>query len=239
MADFYNRTLKNRGEVNTFSVVKFRSPTNGTVTTEEFSFPDDIKTSQPWIREAPVGDWFYAPGFIYDASSAIHFIIEAVTRDGNCALCIPIKADGSIDEEGEKMLLEVGKWMEACGEGIYGSHAWKILGEGTWDENGHLIKLPGGGLGKAQAEFRYATDDIRFTQGKDGAVYTFMMNPPEPGQTIRIKSLGKESGLKDTVGSVTLLGHDGKITWSRSEKALEITCPDQIPFQSAIVFRID
>jgi len=41
------------------------------------------------------------------------------------------------------------------------------------------------------------------------------------------------------VGSVTLLGHDGKITWSRSEKALEIICPDQIPFQSAIVFRID
>ena len=239
MADFYNRTLRDRGEVNTFSVVKFRRPTNGTVTTEEFSFPDDIKTSQPWIREAPIGDWFYAPGFIYDAPSAIHFIIEAVTRDGNCALCVPIKADGSIDEEGEKMLLEVGKWMETCGEGIYGSSAWKTLGEGTLDENGHLIKLPGGGLGKAQAEFRYATDDIRFTQGKDGAVYAFMMNPPEPGQTISVKSLGKEAGLKDTVGSVRLLGYDGDIKWNRGEKALEITCPDKIPFQSAIVFRID
>jgi len=66
-----------------------------------------------------------------------------------------------------------------------------------------------------------------------------MMNPPEPGQTIRVKSLGKEAGLKDTVGSVKLLGYDGTINWNRGEKALEITCPDKIPFQSAIVFRID
>ena len=182
---------------------------------------------------------FYAPCFIYDATSAIHFIIEAVTRDGNCALCVPIKADGSIDEEGETMLLEVGKWMETCGEGIYGSSAWKTLGEGTLDENGHLIKLPGGGLGKTQAEFRYAPDDIRFTQGKDGAVYAFMMNPPKPEQTISVKSLGKEAGLKDTVRSVKLLGYDGSIKWDRGEQALEITCPDMIPFQSAIVFRID
>ena len=239
MADFYNRTLRDRGEVNTFSVVKFRNPTNGTVTTEEFNFPDDIKTSQPWIREAPIGDWFYAPGFIYDASSAIHFIIEAVTRDGNCALCVPIKADGSIDEEGEKMLETVGIWMKVCGEGVYGSKAWKTLGEGTLDQEGYLIKLPGGGLGQAQAEFQYSHEDIRFTQGADGAVYAFMMNPPEPGNTIRIKSLGTGAGLKDSVKRVKLLGHKGKLKWSRNEDALEILCPDSLPFQSAIEFRID
>ncbi len=41
------------------------------------------------------------------------------------------------------------------------------------------------------------------------------------------------------MGSVKLLGYDGSIKWDRDEKALEITCPDKIPFQSAIVFRID
>ncbi|MBR5176240.1 MAG: alpha-L-fucosidase [Bacteroidales bacterium] len=239
MADFYNRTLRDRGEVNTFSVVKFRNPTNGTVTTEEFTFPDDIKTSQPWIREAPVGDWFYAPGFVYDASSAIHFIIEAVTRDGNCALCVPIKADGSIDEEGENMLETVGEWMKVCGEGVHGSKAWKTLGEGSLDQDGHLIKLPGGGLGKVQAEFQYSHEDIRFTQGVDGAVYAFLMNPPEPGNTIRIKALGTGAGLIDGVRKVKLLGHKGKLVWKRDEDALEIICPESLPFQSAIVFRID
>jgi len=36
IADFYNRSLQRRGEVNTFSIVKFRKKTNGTVNTEEF-----------------------------------------------------------------------------------------------------------------------------------------------------------------------------------------------------------
>ncbi|WP_432327850.1 hypothetical protein ACRQ5D_32490 [Mucilaginibacter sp. P25] len=67
IADFYNRTLARRGKVNTFSIVKFRNKTNGTVTTEGFGIPPDIKTDQPWIAEAPVGDWFYAPGFTYDS----------------------------------------------------------------------------------------------------------------------------------------------------------------------------
>ena len=88
IADYYNRTLKKRGIVNTFSIVKFRNNTNGTVNTEEFGVPANIKTDQPWIAEAPVGDWFYAPGFTYDSGMMIRYIIEAIARDGNAALCI-------------------------------------------------------------------------------------------------------------------------------------------------------
>ena len=238
MADFYNRTLRDRGEVNTFSVVKFRRPTNGTITTEEFDYPDDIKNDQAWIRETPVGGWFYAPGFIYDASSIIHFIIEAVCRDGNTAINIPMKPDGSLDDNCEQMLEEVGAWMEACGEGIYGSRAWKTMGEGPRDEKGHLAKIPGGGLGKQQAEFRYAPDDIRFTQGKNGAVYAFCMTVPSPGQVISIKSLGTRSGMMEQIKDVRLLGHRGRLGWQRTEEALEVTCPEELPFDSVIVFRI-
>lgn len=97
IADYYNRQLKTKGKVDGFSIVKFRHPTNGTVNTAEFDFPDSINASQPWIREAPVGDWFYAPNFTYDSGSMIRFIIEAIARDGNPihpwqeqkALCIP------------------------------------------------------------------------------------------------------------------------------------------------------
>src|ERR1035437_5335884 len=53
IADFYNRALQRRGQVNTFSIVKFRHKTNGTVTTEEFGVPPNINTNQPWIAEAP------------------------------------------------------------------------------------------------------------------------------------------------------------------------------------------
>ncbi len=35
MADYYNRVLKKRGKVDAFSIIKFRSPTNGAVNTAE------------------------------------------------------------------------------------------------------------------------------------------------------------------------------------------------------------
>ena len=92
MADFYNRTLQSRGEVNTFRIVKFRKKTNGTVNTEEFGIPATIKTDQPWIAEAPVGDWFYAPNFIYQSGMIIRYVIEAIARDGNAAVCISMSA---------------------------------------------------------------------------------------------------------------------------------------------------
>ena len=239
MADFYNRLLRDRGKVDGFSVVKFRRPTNGTVTTAEFGFPDDINTSQPWIREQPVGGWYWAPGFYYDAPSVCRFIIEAASRDGNCALNIAFRPDGSLDETCEEMLEEVGRWMEVCGEGIYGSHAWKVLGEGATDENGHLVKLPGGAMGREQADFPFTPQDIRFTLGQNGAVYAFCMKAPEPGQVIAIKSLGARAGLLEKIGKVRLLGYKGKLKWQRTEDALEITCPQEIPFPSVAAFRIE
>ena len=118
MADYYNRVLKKRGKVDVFSIIKFRKPTNGAVNTAEFDFPDTINASQPWIREAPVGDWFYAPGFTYDAGSMIRFIIEAICRDGNAALNIPMRPDGSIEDACVTMLEEVGRWMAINGEAV-------------------------------------------------------------------------------------------------------------------------
>lgn len=207
MADYYNRQLKNRGKVDGFSIIKFRHPTNGAVNTAEFAFPDTINVSQPWIREAPVGDWFYAPGFTYDSSSVIRFIIEAICRDGNAALNIPLRPDGSLDEECEKMLLEVGEWMDINGKAVYGSHAWKVLGEGEM-EDGHLRKLPGGGLGKHHKEYPFSPKDIRFTIGKDGALYAFLMSLPSSGETITIKSLGLPE-MK--VNEVSMLGSKRRI----------------------------
>jgi alpha-L-fucosidase len=88
MADYYNRTLKRRGEVNTFSIVKFRKKTNGTVNTEEHGFPN-IKTDQPWIGEAPVGDWFYAPNFTYDSGMMIRYLLKPLHAMAMPHYCFP------------------------------------------------------------------------------------------------------------------------------------------------------
>ena len=236
---FYNRALERRGKVDTFSIVKFRSKTNGTVTTEEFRIPAAIKTDQPWIGEAPVGDWFYGPDFTYDSGMMIHYIIEAVARDGNAALCIPMREDGSLDSGAVTMLQEVGAWMRRNGEAVYGSHAWKIPGEGEIVK-GELKMLPGGKLEQKHADFKFGSEDFRFTVGKDGALYAFCMTVPAAETTLKIKALGTDAHLLGRpVKSVKLLGHDGAPQWKQEPDALVISCPAAMPFATAVVFRIE
>ena len=239
IADYYNRTLKNRGVANTFSIVKFRQKTNGTVNTEEHGLPTDIKTDQPWIGETPVGDWFYAPDFTYDSGMMIRYIIEAIARDGNAAINIAILPDGSLDAGSVKMLKEVGVWMRRNGEAVYGSHAWKIPGEGEFVD-GKLKKLPGGALNRRQADFKYDAQDIRFTVGKNGALYAFCMNVPAPGMQLKIKSLGTDAKhFNKPVKDVRLLGYTGKLQWKLEADGLAITCPDKIPFATSVVFEVE
>ena len=237
MADFYNRALKKHGKADVFSVVKFRRPTNGTVTTAEFDFPDHVDTSQTWIREEAIGGWFFAPGFIYDPGSMIHFIIEAVCRDGCCALNIPVRPDGSLEEPCVSMLTEVGRWMDINGKAIYGSKAWVTLGEGQM-ENGKLRKLPGGHLNQQKADFKFDISDIRFTEGKDGSLYAFCMEVPKAGQIVKIKAMGKAAGHLTVVNKVKLLGHKGKLSWRQTDEALEITYPSGCDLKTSAVFQV-
>ena len=239
MADFYNRTLQRRKKVNTFSIVKFREKTNGTVNTEEFGVPANIKTDQPWIAEAPVGDWFYAPGFTYNSGMMIRYIIEAIARDGNAALCISLLPDGSLDEGSLKMLKEVGAWMHLNGEGIYGSHAWIIPGEGEIID-GKLKMLPGGALRQKHAEFKFDTQDFRFTVGKNGALYAFCMTVPKPGEQLKIKSLASNANnLEKPVTKMKMLGYKGNLKWKQEADGLIITCPKTMPFATSTVFKIE
>ena len=239
IADYYNRTLKNRGTVNTFSIVKFRNKTNGTVNTEEFGVPANIKTDQPWIAEAPVGDWFYAPDFTYDSGMMIRYIVEAIARDGNAALCISILPDGSLDEGSMNMLKKVGTWMKRNGEAVYGSHAWIIPGEGE-QINGKLKMLPGGSLNRKHAEFKFDAQDIRFTVGKNGALYAFCMNVPAPGMKLKIKSLGTDAKhFNKPIKDVKLLGYAGKLQWKMEADGLAIICPEKMPFATSVVFKVD
>lgn len=239
MAHFYNRALERRGEVDTFSIVKFRKPTNGTVTTEEFGVPPHINTSQPWIAEIPVGDWFYAPGFHYSSKAMIHYILEAVSRDGNACICVSPLPDGSLDDGSLKMLREVGEWMRTNGRGIYGSKAWVAHGEGQRD-GGHLRQLPAGKLGRRHAKFQFSERDFRYTVGKDGALYAWCMTVPKQGTKLRLTLLGKKSEHLDRpIKSVELLGSSRRLTWDQEPDALVIECPNTREFATAVGFRID
>jgi len=232
IADFYNTTLARRGAVDTFSIVKFRRKTNGTVNTEEGGIPRDIKTDQAWIAETPVGDWFYEPGFTYDSGMVVRYLLEEASRDGNVAVCISLLPDGSLDAGTRRMLKEIGEWMRLNGEGIYGSRAWVKYGEGSQH-------LPGGKLGSWQAKCVFKTDDFRFMVGADGCLYAYCMTVPAPGASLKITSLGADANLlAGQIKSVSLLGSNETLDWKQESDGLVITCPKQMPFRTAVGFKI-
>lgn len=236
IADFYNKTLERRGKVDVFSIVKFRKQTNGTVNTCETGIPENIKTDQAWIAETPVGDWFYGPNFVYSSDAVIRYLLEIVARDGAVGVSIPLRPDGSLDEGCVKMLKEVGEWMRINGQGIYGSSAWSVLGEG---KDGKLNVLPGGFIGANQANHSFYTTDFRFTVGKDGAIYAWCMTVPKAGDKLKIVSLGSDAGTgQKKVTSVELLGEKNKIEWKQEADGLNIVYPDSAHLKTAVGFRI-
>lgn len=237
IASFYNRAVSRHGNADVFSIVKFHpAGAKGVVTTFEGNYPKDIKTDQAWIGENALGDWYYAPDFVYSADAIIRFLLECVSRDGCYAVSIPIRPDGSLEPACVKMLEDVGKWMKINGDGIYGSKAWIKFGEGKVQKDGKIRSLPTGNIGKKQAEYIFESDDFRFTQGKDGALYAFCMTVPETGTNLEIKSLGTNAA---TVKSVRLLGSGKKVNWKQMEGALSITCSETSMLKTSACFKIE
>ncbi|KAF0237506.1 MAG: hypothetical protein FD181_1744, partial [Prolixibacteraceae bacterium] len=106
--------------------------------------------------------------------------------------------------------------------------------------DGKLKMLPGGKLERRHADFKFDIQDFRFTVGKNNALYAFCMTVPEPGKQLKIKSLGNDSkNLDKPVKGVKLLGYDGKLKWKQEADGLLITCPAEMSFATAVVFKIE
>lgn len=223
IASYYNRALKKHGEVDVFSIVKFHpAGRRGIVTTFENTVPKGIKRDQMWIGEAPVGDWFYAEGIDYNAVSVVRYLLECVSRDGNCAVNIPIRPDGSLDSACVDMLHEIGAWMQVNAAGIYGSRAWRVWGESPLTP---ATMTPRGKLGRRQAEVPFTTGDFRFTLGADSALYAYCMQVPRAGETLVIRSLSREAAQ---VKAVSLMGSDAPVEWRQTRNALILSCPAEV-----------
>ncbi len=231
LAHLANRSVERRGSVETHAVVKFHSGDRLT-TTFENNFPSGIKRDQPWIGEVPVGDWFYAPGFNYDPGMVIRYLLECVSRDGAAAICISPTADGSLDAGSTSMLQSIGQWMDINGAGIYGSRAWSQHAEGS-------RTLPHGKLGGNQANYAFTHADFRYTVGADGCLYAYCMTVPSAGTVVQLPALGTADGkLAAPITSVELLGSTEPLIWKQTATELSITCPDSMPFQTAVCFKI-
>jgi len=192
----------------------------------------------PWQTDTCLGNWHYDVG-VYSrkeyksAETVVHTLIDVVSKNGNLLLSVPLRGDGTPDDEEIAIIEGIAAWMQINQQAIHGSRPWKIMGEGPQLE----ATEAGNGSNFNEHQVKpFTADDVRFTT-KDGALYAFVMAAPKG--RISIKSLGTSRGLLTApIRDVSMLGSTEKLEWKQTAEELSIACPQTTPNTIAVVFKI-
>ena len=167
-------------------------------------------------------DTFKTPQFI------VHQLIDIVSKNGNLLLNVGPRSDGTIPDEVQQVLRDVGSWLAVNGEAIYGTRPWRIYGEGP-------TKVAAGSFHDTDTA-NYTAQDFRFTT-KGNILYAIELAWPSSGETI-VHSLVSSAG-NQRIASVTLLGSSAKLQFRQAPDGLHIQLPSQNPGKFAYAFRIE
>ena len=167
-------------------------------------------------------DTFKSPQFIVDQ------LIDIVSKNGNLLLNIGPRSDGTIPEEVEQVLLEVGSWLKVNGEAIYGTRPWKIYGEGP-------TRVASGSFHDTDTA-AYTSADFRFTTRGD-TLYALELGWPATREAV-VHAFGSASLAGRKVASVGLLGFEGPLRFDEQSDGLHIQLPAHAPGNYAYAFRV-
>lgn len=229
-AFYYNYSLKNGGPVGVLTYKDFAMDENSAVLDIERGQLAGIRP-QYWQTDTSVSNksWGYIEHDTFkSAQFIVHQLIDVVSKNGNLLMNIGPRADGTIPDEVQQVLRDVGAWLKANGEAIYGTRPWRVYGEGpTQVAEGSFHDTDTRG---------YTPEDFRFTT-KGGVLYAIELGwPPQPEalmHTIKASVAGAQP-----VESVELLGSEGKLQFQQKDDGLHIQLPVRNPGKYAYVFRI-
>lgn len=170
--------------------------------------------------------WGYVTNHQYkEIDDIVDDLVDIVSKNGTMLLNIGPKSDGTIPEVEQQMLRKIGQWLKTNDEAIYGSRPWTTFGEGP-------AKQSTGSFGDTKRQ-SYSSADIRFTVNND-ALYAIALDWPEDGKLL-INSISENASA---IESVSLLGHQGSLSWQPTSDGLEINLPDSKQGEFAHVLKI-
>lgn len=192
----------------------------------------------PWQSETCLGNWHYDRG-LYDrhgykhADLVIHTLADVVSKNGVFLLNVPVRGDGTIDDDEVAIVKQIGGWMKVNGEAIYATRPWKVCGEGPSIDHAPAINAQGFNEGK----IKLGVDDIRYTT-KGNDLYAIVLGWPT--KPVTLKSLGTNAGLLDrSIQAIGLVGSDEKIEWTQTPDAVTVQPPKtKLANDEATVFKI-
>jgi alpha-L-fucosidase len=158
----------------------------------------------------------------------VHQLIDIVSKNGNLLVNIGPRPDGTIPDEVQTVLREIGSWLRVNGEGIYGARPWKIYGAGP-------TKVVEGAFHDTESQ-PFTEHDFRFTT-KNGALYAFELGWPLDGETV-IHSLTAAELNGRKVAAVSLLGSASPLSFESQPDGLHIRLPAQPTGKYAYCFQI-
>ncbi len=227
-AHMYNHsaaTHKGKNQAVVFGKILEEDMKDALVWDVERGAPNQIMP-RPWQCCNCIGDWHYNTGTYRrngykSAATVAKLLVDIVSKNGNMLLSVPLRADGTPDEKELAIMKEFGAWMKINSESIVKTRPWKIFGEGPIANAD--IKINNQGFNDGQYT-KAGAEEIRFNQTEKYLYVTALAWPAD--HIIKVKALADGSELfPSPIKTIELLGY-GKVKFTRTKDALEVTLPE-------------
>lgn len=225
---FYYNQAARRGQVPVVNFKEHAMPERAAVMDVERGQLGALR-SLPWQTDTSISNqsWGYIENDTYKSPQTLVWqLVDVVSKNGNLLLNIGPRSDGTIPDQAQNVLGEIGAWLRVNGDAIYSTRPWRVYGEGP-------TKVAEGAF-QDKKETAFTAEDVRFTT--DGKyLYAIAMAWPQDGQLV-IHSLDEKSGV--SIKGVTQLGSRTLYHWSQQADGLYIDVPPKPAGSYAYSFRL-